>query len=418
VLRPLPDEFFISSGHARWARNSFYRRQLRVKDPRIQILPPTHQERLVGLGASAIIRDPSGRLLRASLGNLNRLTTQRKIQSMRGRWLYVVFLLCFAGVAGCGTTKWSDSPRTATEQLLISDAVDRSISELDFSALANRSVYLDTRFIVTTLDQNYVTSTLRQHMLASGCIIKDKAEEADYIVEVRAGALGTNRNDVLVGVPATNIPTAGFTPTGTAAIPEIALAKTTNQQAVCKIAVFAYDRMSGRPVWQSGNRKVASRAKDRWLLGTGPFQRGSIYEGTAFAGEKLHVPLFQAKRKPGPTSSVGVERHFDMPAVNQLDDRRRVENAGYATPLPPTGGNAASPEAGQPPLDSGASTTPVGPPKAAYTPPPPPPAMPPPTPGLQGNLTQQPISPVTNPASSTAGVIETYNLAKGLLNRD
>ena len=41
-------------------------------------------------------------------------------------------------LAGCGTTKWSDSPRTATEQLLISDAVDRAISEIDFSALANK----------------------------------------------------------------------------------------------------------------------------------------------------------------------------------------------------------------------------------------------------------------------------------------
>ncbi len=330
---------------------------------------------------------------------------------MRGRWLYVVFLLCFtlATVAGCGTTKWSDSPRTATEQLLISDAVDRAISEIDFSPLADRSVYLDTRFIVTTLDQNYVTSTLRQHMLASGCIIRDKPEDADYIVEVRTGALGTNRSDVLVGVPATNLPTAGFTPTGTAAIPEIALAKTTNQQAICKIAVFAYDRMSGQPVWQSGNRKVSSRAKDRWLLGTGPFQRGSIYEGTAFAGERLRLPQFRARRKPAPTASVGVERHFDTSAINRLDDTERVETAGYATPLP--GAPQAQP---LPPADGNAAPAP----KAAYTPPPPPAAKPPPTPGLQGNLKRQPFSPVTNPAVGTAGAIETYNLAKGLFNRE
>ena len=53
--------------------------------------------------------------------------------------------LCCALACGCGTTKWSDSPRTATEQLLISDAVDRAISEIDFSALADKDVYLDTR---------------------------------------------------------------------------------------------------------------------------------------------------------------------------------------------------------------------------------------------------------------------------------
>ncbi len=82
--------------------------------------------------------------------------------------LWVMFLLAAGGASGCGTTKWSDSPRTATEQLLVSDAVDRAISQIDFSALEDCSVYLDTRFIVTAIDLNYVTSTLRQHMLASG----------------------------------------------------------------------------------------------------------------------------------------------------------------------------------------------------------------------------------------------------------
>lgn len=345
---------------------------------------------------------------------------------MRGRWFCV---LGFAlAVAGCGTTKWSDSPRTATEQLLISDAVDRAISEIDFAALSDRSVYLDTRFIATTLDQNYVTSTLRQHMLASGCVIKDKAEEADYVVEVRTGTLGTNRNDILLGVPATNLPTAGFTPTGTAAIPEIALAKTTNQQAVCKIAVFAYDRMTGRPVWQSGNRKVASKAKDSWLLGTGPFQRGTIYEGTAFAGEKLRVPVLRGKQSPAPTASVGKEQRFDAPTANGLDDSDRVEHAGFSKPLPGTGqpqplpgtdGAPAAPGANQPPPNSGAANAPAGPaPKAAYTPPPPSPAAATPAgAGPQGNLSSQPLTPTGNPASSTAGMLETYNLARGILDR-
>ena len=103
--------------------------------------------------------------------------------------------------------------------------MDRAISEIDFAALGNKSVYLDTRYIITALDQNYVISTLRQHMLASGCIIKDKAEDADYVVEVRAGSLGTNRQDLLFGIPATNLPTGGLLPMGSASIPEIALVK-------------------------------------------------------------------------------------------------------------------------------------------------------------------------------------------------
>jgi hypothetical protein len=313
---------------------------------------------------------------------------------------------------GCGTTKWSDSPRTATEQLLISDAVDRAISEIDFHALADRSVYLDTRYIITALDQNYVISTLRQHMLASGCVVKDKAEDADYVVEVRTGSLGTNRQDLLFGVPATNLPTAGLLPIGSASIPEIALVKRTNQQGVCKLAVFAYDRMSGRPVWQSGNRKFASRAKDTWVLGTGPFQRGTIYDGTAFAGENLQVPLVGKSKVSRPDSSVAKEKlFFQRYADHSKPDK--VDNAGYVTPLPPS--NQTTPD--NPP--AGGAGPPATAPKAAYTPPPPPPvALPPPTPppvaqGPQGNLTQQPLfAPNANAAAATASAIQTFNWAK------
>jgi len=324
----------------------------------------------------------------------------------------LTLLAICALVSGCGTTKWSDSPRTATEQLLISDAVDRAISEIDFSALADQNVYLDTRYIMTVLDQNYVVSTLRQHMLASGCIIKDKAENADYIVEVRSGSLGTNRQDLLFGIPATNLPAPGLVPGGSAPIPEIALAKRTNQHAVCKIAVFAYDRMSGRPVWQSGNRKVASRAKDSWFLGAGPFQRGNIYDGTAFAGEKIRRPFSKKKKTPSSNASVAVERFFPHPPAQYAQPPPTGPNgASYIASLPSTG--ASPPANGAPPSNGGAAPQQAKPPEASYTPPPPPKNVPAqPTPGLQGNLKPQKFSPRVNPAVATGGAIQTYNWAK------
>ena len=240
--------------------------------------------------------------------------------------------------AGCGTTKWSDSPRTATEQLLISDAVDRAVSEIDFTPLADKHVYLDTRFIITAIDQNYVISTLRQHMLASGCIIHDKPDDATYIVEVRTGSVGTNRQDLLFGMPSTTVPTVGLLPTGSATIPEIALMKRTNQQGVCKLAVFAYARMSGRPVWQSGNRQVASRAKDIWVMGAGPFQRGTIYGGTAFAGERFNVPLVNNEPRQDDEDRTTLEQekvfHPDGSQVAKQEDGSGVNNASYNGPMP------------------------------------------------------------------------------------
>jgi hypothetical protein len=358
----------------------------------------------------------------------------------------VVF--CALLIAGCGTTKWSDSPRTATEQLLVSDAIDRAITQIDFEVLADKNVYLDTRFIITALDQNYVISTLRQHMLASGCVIKDKPEEATYVVEVRTGSLGTNRQDLLFGVPATTLPTAGLLPVGAAAIPEIAILKRTNQQGVCKIAVFAYDRMTGRPVWQSGNRKVASRAKDVWVAGAGPFQRGTIYDGTAFAGEQFAVPLVkgkkskQAKQPAEEPERLSVTNEKVFGNGPQGPPGNGVQNAGYVTPLPGTNQPAATMAMAPPPPGSApannpppqaspapaeakpADGKPAEPPKAAYTPPLPPPVpLPPPappavTPGPQGNLAPQSVLPATaNPAATTAGAIQMYNWAREFSDR-
>lgn len=213
---------------------------------------------------------------------------------MRSGWPALLILVL---LAGCGTSKWTDTSRTATEQLLISDAMDRAVSRLDFRALAGKKVYLDNEAIKKATDNEYLTSSIRQHMLASGCILKDKDTDADYIVELRAGAVGTDHHDVLYGVPSMNVPTvlpiAGV-PNG---IPEIPLAKKTDQRAVVKIAVFAYNRETGRPVWQSGIVPAESQAKDFWFFGAGPFQRGTIYEGMSFAGDKFEIPLIDVEKK-------------------------------------------------------------------------------------------------------------------------
>jgi hypothetical protein len=204
---------------------------------------------------------------------------------------------------GCGTTNWSDTARTATEQLLITDAMDRAISQIDFEILAGKEVYFDPQFLKGTTDENYLVSTLRQHLMASGVILKDKKEDAIYIVEARVGANGTDRHSLLFGIPAVNLPMTAFpgVPVGTpSALPEIALAKDTNQKAVSKVAVFAYNRLTGTPVWQSGVARSMSDAKAKWVLGAGPFQKGTIYDGTKFAGGQLDIPLVTGPDQKGP----------------------------------------------------------------------------------------------------------------------
>jgi Family of unknown function (DUF6655) len=189
--------------------------------------------------------------------------------------------LVVLALTGCGTTRSTDSLRTATEQLLISDAIDRAVQTIDFNPLAGQTVYLDDSKLDGVVDKNYLVSTLRQHLLASGCTLKDHRDDADFIVEARAGAVGTDRNDLLFGIPATNVPQILPLQGVPAAIPEVPLAKRLDQRGVAKISMFAYHRESGRPVWQSGLASRESSSNDVWLFGAGPFQYGSVMHSHA-----------------------------------------------------------------------------------------------------------------------------------------
>ncbi len=247
---------------------------------------------------------------------------------MRGmNWRYaaaIVFLI----VGGCGTTRWSDTPRTATEQMLLSDAIDRAVTQLDFRTLAGKDVFFDDQYLKGVVDQNYIVSTLRQHLLASGAILKEKREDATYVVEARAGAVGTDRHDLLFGVPSVTVPSFVAIPGAPSSIPEIPLVKETEQLAVAKVAVFAYNRITGRPVWQSGVKPVRSTAEDTWVFGAGPFQQGTIYDRTQFAGSSLDLPLIGSDRRSGMRNApVAVTAEMTFPEPIEQRDSKALANA-------------------------------------------------------------------------------------------
>ena len=54
---------------------------------------------------------------------------------------FLTAVVLAAGSIGCGTTK----TRVATEQLLMSDAVDAAVARVDFRAMAGEKVYFDTQ---------------------------------------------------------------------------------------------------------------------------------------------------------------------------------------------------------------------------------------------------------------------------------
>jgi hypothetical protein len=231
-------------------------------------------------------------------------------------------------IAGCGTT----TKRVATEQLLMSDAVDQAIAKLDFQHIANQRVYLDTTYIKPVKSQGfvsslYVISSLRQQLAAAGCKIQDSRNEADIIVEPRIGTLGADGHEVTFGIPKTGGITAAASALAgnpVTALPEISFAQTSAQSGVAKIFVFAYERQSKKPLWQSGVAKAESSSSSTWVLGAGPIQRGSIYDQTRFAGHRLN-PVGQGKL----LKSGLIDRTVEQQPQHFYDDNQVIYEAPH-----------------------------------------------------------------------------------------
>ncbi|MFG0255377.1 MAG: DUF6655 family protein [Rhodopirellula sp. JB053] len=230
--------------------------------------------------------------------------------------LSCLLLMC---LIGCGTTR----DHQATEQLLLSDAVDRSVSTIDFRPLSGEKVFLDTSYLRSVksdsfVNADYVTSALRQQIMAAGCLMQDSSKDADIVIEARIGTLGADDHRVTFGVPennmigsaATLLPGAPSVPQ----VPEIALARRDAREGAAKIAAFAYDRETRKAIWQSGISQSRSTARDTWVMGVGPFQAGSIRSETRLAGSSL--------RKFGRRNTGSPPNSFDRPPVDYTAETR------------------------------------------------------------------------------------------------
>lgn len=203
--------------------------------------------------------------------------------------LLLVGLFLTATLTGCGTT----AQRGAMDQLLVSDAIDQAIGQIDFSPLRNQDVYLDAEYIRTVkplgfVNADYVLSSLRHQILAAGCHLKDRRDDAAIIIEPRVGSLGTDDYNIVYGLPrseaASMLGAASNTGIAIPLIPEIALGKSEYRQGFAKLNVFAYRADDRAAVWQSGVARSTATSRDTWVMGVGPFQKGSIYRDRQIGG--------------------------------------------------------------------------------------------------------------------------------------
>ncbi len=209
----------------------------------------------------------------------------------------------------------------------MSDAVDRAVATIDFAPLAGKTVYFDTKYLAPAtagrmlgfVNSDYVISSLRQQMLAAGCLLQDNLTDAEFVIEGRMGALGTDQHEVTYGIPPSSgiVQAAEMLPNvPRVPVPEIALAKKEDLLGAAKVALFAYHRETRLPVWQSGIAVSTSNARDGYVFGIGPIQDGTIYHGTHFAGSRMQLPILSRRQEKPPTR--GLVSYFDEAQFDKI----------------------------------------------------------------------------------------------------
>src|SRR5262245_30382602 len=154
-----------------------------------------------------------------------------------------VMCLALFALSACTTVRESNPQRTATEQLLISTAVDRAIAKVNLKIPAGTKVFVDAEQLEGT-DGKYAAGEMKDRLLRNGANLVDDKGKADAVVEVRAGALSIDDKQTLVGIDTFDapVPFAGQA----AKIPQIALYKDRVRQGVAKIAAFGYRTSDGK----------------------------------------------------------------------------------------------------------------------------------------------------------------------------
>jgi hypothetical protein len=219
---------------------------------------------------------------------LRRFPARRVVARLFG-CVGVAWLICFAG--GCATIRVTDSPQTADQQFLLTEAATKAVAQLSMDPLRGRSVWVLTEYAFSTTqpyDQAFFTNEirspsfevaftigeLRARLLQAGARLAPSREQAEVILEVRTGALAINRVDFLLGLSAfsllpgsNNSSSSSATALGVSTSSNLALFQSIKQNGFASVAIVAYWRNTGELLAISGPFIGRTSRNDNLLFG-------------------------------------------------------------------------------------------------------------------------------------------------------
>jgi hypothetical protein len=215
-----------------------------------------------------------------------------------GRCARALAPLALALVSGCTTVSVTGSPRTGTEQLMLTGTFDDALYHVDFSPLAGARVFLDSTYI-TVVDKDWIISSIRRTMAEQGVLLENNKDKANIIVEAAFGAYGTDQRDRQFGLPGVTLSPSlatGASVSGGSSS-SLNISETKQQDAVVKARLFAYEPKTGRLVWETAPLLNAQGVRDHFVIGSGPYRmssRGEVQQYPTESQSQTRKQLFRS----------------------------------------------------------------------------------------------------------------------------
>jgi hypothetical protein len=189
-----------------------------------------------------------------------------KTFSIRHVYLVAIAML---PVLGCASSRTSNTARTATEQVLLSNAVDRSLSNVSFDQMSGRKVFIDDKYL-DSVDKAYVMGSLRHKTLAAGAFLAKGVDDCDLVLEPRSGGVGTDTEDSFIGIPSLSVPGLPIS------LPDVKFVSRNTQIGTAKLGLVAFDPKTGASFGLGGQSTAVTKHDDMYVLGMGPFRSGAV----------------------------------------------------------------------------------------------------------------------------------------------
>lgn len=166
------------------------------------------------------------------------------------------------GIGGCSLSyETTNTPRAATEQLVLAQAFQRSLIDAVVPVVhPGQSVAVETTGL--TADQGYASALIERWLSREGFSVPKDGKEM-LVARVTLDAFGTLHNQTFFGMPAFS---SAFIPF---ALPQLTLYQATRQRGLARFSIDFLDKTTGQ------------------LVGSTP-----TYEGDAYYNEYIFLLVF------------------------------------------------------------------------------------------------------------------------------